>query len=140
MRGGSSHEEAPVQSRARGDCQSAHVRDSFCPDHQKQTQGQGSQERQTYQPSDKPKNTASRKKFDRTADSHPKKDTAKTAKPDREQQVKPTKTPDEIAEAREKAQQVRREYDRIKNKSPERREYQRQLAQEQRQRAKELGK
>ncbi len=34
----------------------------------------------------------------------------------------------------------RREYDRIKNKSPERREYQRQLAQEQRQRAKELGR
>ena len=34
----------------------------------------------------------------------------------------------------------RRGYDRINNKSPERREYQRQLAQEQRQRVKELGR
>ena len=92
------------------------------------------------QPSDKPKNTASRKKLGRTADSRPKKDTAKTAKPDPERQVKPTKTPDEIAEAREKAQQVRREYDRIKNKSPERREYNRRYAQEQRRKAKELGR
>ena len=46
------------------------------------------------QPSDKMKNTASRKKLGRTADSRPKKDTAKTAKPGPERQVKPTKTPD----------------------------------------------
>ena len=40
----------------------------------------------------------------------------------------------------ETARETRREYDQARNRTPERREYQRQLAQEQRQRAKELGK
>ena len=40
----------------------------------------------------------------------------------------------------ETARETRREYDQARNRTPERREYHRQLAQEQRQKAKELGR
>ena len=50
----------------------------------------------------------------------------------------PSKTPEEIAAAEEKRQVARREYEQARN--TERREYNRRYAQEQRQKAKELGK
>ena len=52
----------------------------------------------------------------------------------------PSKTPEEIAAAEEKRQVARREYDRQRNKSPERVEYQRLYAQKRLHRARELGK
>ena len=59
----------------------------------------------------------------------------------KEQRRKPTpsKTPEEIAAVEEKRQVARREYEQARNRNPERREYNRRYAQEQRQKAKELG-
>ena len=48
--------------------------------------------------------------------------------------------PEDIAAAEEKSRVIRREYDKKRNESPERREYHRRCAEEQRQRAKLLGK
>ena len=52
----------------------------------------------------------------------------------------PSRTPEDITAAEEKSRVARREYDEKRNKSQDRREYHRGYAQEQRQKAKELGK
>ena len=52
----------------------------------------------------------------------------------------PSRTPEDIAAAEEKSRVARREYDEKRNNSQDPREYHRRYAQEQRQKAKELGK
>ena len=52
----------------------------------------------------------------------------------------PSKTPGETAAAEETSQVAHREYEQARSKTPERREYNRRLAQERRQKTKELGK
>ena len=52
----------------------------------------------------------------------------------------PSRTPEDIAAAEEKSRVARREYDEKRNNSQDPREYHRHYAQEQRQKAKELGK
>ena len=51
----------------------------------------------------------------------------------------PSKTPEEREASKQKVAPTRREYDRARSQNPERKEYWRLLAQEKRQRAKELG-
>ena len=52
----------------------------------------------------------------------------------------PSRTPEEIAAAAETSQVARREYEQARNRNPERMEYNRRLAREQRQIAKATGK
>ena len=52
----------------------------------------------------------------------------------------PSRTPEEIAAAKETSQVARREYEQARNRNPERMEYNRRLAQEQRRIAKATGK
>ena len=52
----------------------------------------------------------------------------------------PSRTPEEIAAAEETSQVARREYEQARNRNPERMEYNRRLAQEQRRIAKATGK
>ena len=92
--------------------------------------------------------------FQYTIDLNKKKKRTKRGQPDRDEKkapVKtiareqlrkpaPSKTPEEIAAAEEKRQVARRAYEQARNRNTERREYNRLYAQEQRRKAKELGK